>query len=170
MLVVAILLLTVTAASAQWTPAPSAVIAGVFCGFDHKVPLGKSAESWLGIFTAVKAKTLVENQIWLYTGAQYGDALTGNEVQSWGGNARLVFKGREDWPGTYFWISPGWLNHIGNDLEAGITAYVGGSMDLGSGFNLMIEYGWQKRGAEFASQAHFGVGIDAWDILTAELK
>lgn len=173
LLTMVFLLIAVTAASAQWTPAPSAVIAGAFVGFDHKVPVGQTAYNWLGLFTAVKTKTLMTDRIWLYTGLQYGNALTGNTSDNWGGNARVVFKGRENWPGTYFWLSSGWYNHIaqaGESLESGITVYAGGSIDLGTGFNLMGEYGWADRGPTFASQVRIGIGVDAWGIVTGQIK
>jgi hypothetical protein len=151
---------------AQWVAEPSAVVGGAFMGFDHKVPYGATKYSWFGFFTAVKTAEVIDGRIWWYNGIQYGNAIYPGAADNWGGNARLVFKGR--WPGSYFWISSGWYDHIaekGTDYESGLTVYAGGSYDLGSGFNLMGEYGWSDRGPAFHSEVKIGVGLDAWDLL-----
>ena len=154
------------AAQATWVPDPSPVIGGAYMGFDHKVPVGAEKYSWFGFFTAVKTAEVVTGSVWWYNGVQYGNAISPNESENWGGNARLVFKGR--WVGSYFWLSGGWYDHIavkGVDYEPGLTVYAGGSYDLGSGFNLMGEYGWSDRGPKFSSEVKIGIGLDAWDML-----
>ncbi len=141
---------------------PARLIGGVYYGADHHAGEGVTKQKWFGFFQAVKTAEIVQDKVWLYSGFQYGDATTKGSVDNWGGNVRLVFRG-DLIKGSFFWVSTGWLNHIaerGVDFESGLTAYVGGSVDLGSGFNLMTEYGLSDRGPAFNSEWRIGVGID----------
>jgi len=165
-LILAVILLSAGAQAQTWVPDPSPVIGGAFMGFDHKTPENQPKYSWFGFFTAFRTAEVVKGQVWWYNGLQYGSAISPAAADNWGGNARLVFKGR--WIGSYFWLSGGWYDHIaekGTDYEPGLTVYAGGSYDLGSGFNLMAEYGWSDRGPQFNSEVKVGVGLDAWDLL-----
>ena len=163
-LIVALFAIICLSASA-WAE-PANVLSGFYIGHDHYTAPGSEQRNWIGVTNVVKTKTLLTNRIWLYTGIQYADELSRGEVSSWGGDVRMVWRGR--WTGTYFWMKTGWLNHIaekGYDKEAGMTIGLGGLIDVGSGFNLATEYIARDTGPGFESAIYFGVipdGLFQW--------
>jgi hypothetical protein len=143
---------------------PALVLGGPFWGFDCQVPEGETAYDWWGFFSVFKTKTLIPGKVWWYNGIQYGSAFDEGPKDNWGGNSRVVFRGEgKVLSRATTWISTGWYTRIaekGSEYGPGVTAYVGGSFHIGSGFHVVGEYGWSDRGPRFQSELKLGVALD----------